>query len=159
MGELLILLLLLTPLLLLTQLLYLAPWPSLTLWPILLATMTWARCLPTPTSTEWLMTSPEPGSTSRSLMMELEPGRVTTASTFLTAASSMSTTMLMISPDSSLRSPTMELPQSLLLLLDMVLLDLVLLDMVLLVTALLVMVLLVMVLLVMESVMVWLDKF
>merc|ERR1712098_148004 len=61
----------LTPLLLLTQLLFLAPWASLTLWPILLATMTWARCLPTPTSTEWLMNSPEPGSTSRSLMMEL----------------------------------------------------------------------------------------
>merc|ERR1712121_154011 len=78
----------------------------------------------------------EQGSTSRSLMMELELGRDTTASTFPTAVSSMSTIMLMISPDTSLRSPMMELLHSLLLLwvmelLVMVLLDMVLLDMVL----------------------------
>merc|ERR1712121_358289 len=69
-------------------------------------------------------------------MMELELGRDTTASTFPTAVSSMSTIMLMISPDTSLRSPMMELLHSLLLLwvmelLVMVLLDMVLLDMVL----------------------------
>merc|ERR1712121_341169 len=73
----------------------------------------------------------EQGSTSRSLMMELELGRDTTASTFPTAVSSMSTIMLMISPDTSLRSPMMELLHSLLLLWAMELLVMVLLDMVL----------------------------
>merc|ERR1712121_1227 len=68
----------------------------------------------------------EQGSTSRSLMMELELGRDTTASTFPTAVSSMSTIMPMTSPDTSLGSPMMELLHSLLLLLDMVLLGMLL---------------------------------
>merc|ERR1712121_252444 len=71
----------------------------------------------------------EQGSTSRSLMMELELGRDTTASTFPTAVSSMSTIMPMISPDTSLRSPMMELLHSLLLLWVMELLVMVLLVM------------------------------
>merc|ERR1712121_177837 len=71
----------------------------------------------------------EQGSTSRSLMMELELGRDTTASTFPTAVASMSTIMPMTKPETALRSPMMELLHSLLLLWAMELLVMVLLDM------------------------------
>merc|ERR1712033_38861 len=119
----------LTQLLLLILLLFLDQWRLLILLPILWGTMTWERSPPTPTSMEWLMSSQGHVSTRVSLMMGPEPGREPTASTFLMAASSMSTTMLMTSLDMSQRLSMMALLHTQRLLLVMELLAMVLLVM------------------------------
>merc|ERR1712200_119180 len=108
--------LLLTLLLMLSDLAMELVTPLLIPLPMRLLRSTPTRSPPTPTSTPWLTTTPEPVSTLRSLTMALPPGRATTLSVCLMAGSSMLTTTPTTSMDTSPRSPTMARPSSLTLL-------------------------------------------
>merc|ERR1719397_326013 len=85
--------------------------------PLLRSTPT--RSPPTSTSMPWLMTTLDPVSTRLSLTTALLPGRATTLSTCLTAASSTSTTGPTMLKATSPRSPTTARLSSLTLLLPL----------------------------------------
>merc|ERR1719234_642046 len=82
---------------------------------MLLATTTWLRSPPTPTSTVWLISSLALPSSKPRLTMELASGTAPTPSTFPMAGSSTSATTPMMPVVTLRRSPTTALQPTLML--------------------------------------------